>query len=428
MPNDKDVIDSFNLAFQPKPHSVVLATSPKDVQNAVREAVRQGRGVAVQSTGHGRFDSSDNAILVSTTRMRGIDVDPERRTARVAAGVQWGDVIAATAPHGLVPVHGSSPTVGVAGYALGGGIGLLSRSFGYCADTVLEVDLVTASGEILRVAPDENPELFWGVRGGKSSFGIATAIEVQLFPAAEFYGGGLYFHPDAAAELVPAFVQWSRALPEWFSTSLAFARAHVLGAIGNGLSHLLHLRCVSIGDEQESAHLLETLRSLPGLLHDTVDLKPYSRIREVHNDPVTPLPFTERSRYLPTLSANLVEGLIDAFQDDAVAPVPYVELRRLGGAMARDPLLANCVGGRGSEFTFVVLGSSDDSARARIDHAFGLGDLESAGQPVLNFQGEENGPDRVLAAYDVDDRERLVALKRRYDPDNIFRYGHAIAP
>jgi FAD/FMN-containing dehydrogenase len=418
-------LNSFSLSYPPNPSSIVFAESPGDVQAAVLAAVEQGRGIAVESTGHGRFDTSEDAILVATQRMTGIQVDPTRRTARIEAGVRWGQVLAETTKYGLAPVHGSSPTVGVMGYTLSGGIGLLSRKFGYAADTVLEVQLVTASGELLRVTPSEYDDLFWAVRGGKGSFGVATAIEVQLFPMSSFYGGGLYFHPDAIPDVLPYFVDWARELPDWFAASAAL-RAPVPEVAGLGISHLLHVRCASLGDSRDSSALLEQIRKLPGLLKDAVDEKPYSRIREVHNDGTDPIAFTEKSRYLPRVSENLVSGILDAYPDEG-GVFPYVEFRLLGGQMARSPIHANCVGGRGSEFSVTVIGRTDDRSRARAEQMFRLVDAASAGQPVLNFQGDESGAERVLAAYDLEDRARLLSLKRQYDPSNIFRHGHVIA-
>ncbi|WP_157157314.1 FAD-binding oxidoreductase [Diaminobutyricimonas sp. LJ205] len=419
-------LNSFSLSYPPNPSSIVFAETPRDVQGAVLAAVQQGRGIAVQSTGHGRFDTSDDAVLITTQRMTGIEVDPTRRTARIAAGVRWGQVIAETTKYGLAPVHGSSPTVGVMGYTLSGGIGLLSRKFGYAADTVLEVELVTASGALIRVTPNEYEDLFWAVRGGKGSFGIATAIEVPLFPVPSFYGGALFFHPDAIPDVLPFFVDWVRTLPDWFAASVAI-RAPVPEVKAEGFSHLLHLRCTSVGDSRESSALLAPIRTLPGILTDAVDAKPYSRIREVHNDGAGPVAFTEKSRYLPYLSRNLLDEVLEAYPDDNGGLPPYIEFRHLGGEMTRSPVHANCVGGRGSEFSVTVIGRTEHSSRARAEKIFRLADAASAGQPVLNFQGDEVGPERVLAAYDPEDRERLLSLKRQYDPENVFRHGHVIA-
>ncbi|WP_168626706.1 FAD-binding oxidoreductase [Cryobacterium sp. BB307] len=423
---DLQELSSFNLAHPPTPSAVIFAETAADVQRAVRKAVEEGRGIAVQSTGHGTIGSNDGAVLVATQRMTGIRVYPDRRTAWIGAGVRWSEVVAETTKHGLAPVNGSSPTVGVMGYALSGGIGLLSRMFGFAADTILAVQLVTADGELLEVTPEENSDLFWGVRGGRGSFGVATAIEVQLFPLESYFGGGLYFHPDAAADVLPRYLEWVRTLPEWFGTSLAM-RGPVPPVDNEGFAQFVHLRVTAAGDSNEAAALLHPMRSLPGIVLDSVDEKAYSRIREVHNDGGVPKPFTERSRLLPRLTEELLNDMWHQYPDDD-GYAPTLEFRHLGGAMSRMPAHPNAVAGRGSEFSFLVIGRTDDASRARAARAFQLADAASAGQPVPNFQGDEVGKDRVLASYDPQTAARLLELKATHDPQNVFRFGHVIAP
>lgn len=418
-------VNSFNTTYVPDPFVVHVPEDVAGVQSAVREAVAGGRGVAVESTGHGRFDGSTGAVLVATRRLTGVEVDPVRRSARISAGMRWGQVVAECLPHGLAPAHGSSSTVGVVGYTLNGGLGILSRSFGYGADTVLEIELVTSDGAVVRATPTEHADLFWAVRGGGGSFGVVTEIVIQLFPVWTFFGGGLFFHPDAAADVLPVFLEWSRDLPDHVSTSIAL-RGPVPAANLPDVSHLMHLRYVSIGDPLEAHALVEPLRRLPGVRADLLGDKPYSRIGEVHNDGVQPVAFTERSRYLPRVDPELLARLHDSYIAPEVGASPFFELRRLGGAMAREPSVPNCVGGRGAEFSCLVVGRRDAATTARTAALFDTVDTASAGQPILNFLGDESGQERLLSAFDEQDRARLVQLKRRHDPAGVFRHGHVI--
>jgi FAD/FMN-containing dehydrogenase len=183
---------TFNTAIAHQPTVVVGATGADDVAAAVRWAAAHQLPVAVQATGHSPVVPVD-AMLVTTNRMRRITVDPQQRTAHIEAGVRWRAVIEEAAGHGLAPLSGSSSSVGAVGYTLGGGIGLLSREYGFAADHVLSIDLVTADGRVRHVTAETDPELFWAVRGGKGNFGIVTAMRVRLFPVTTLYAGGLFF-------------------------------------------------------------------------------------------------------------------------------------------------------------------------------------------------------------------------------------------
>ncbi|MDZ4265460.1 MAG: FAD-binding oxidoreductase, partial [Mycobacterium sp.] len=198
----------WNLAAPVTPAAVVLATTPEDVAGTVRFAAAQGYTVTVQSTGHGAVGVGASTILVQTSAMKHCSVDAATRTARVEAGARWQDVIDAAAPHGLAPLCGSAPGVGVVGYLTGGGIGPLVRTVGLSSDHVRAFDVVTGEGTLQRAAPDQNADLFWGLRGGKATLGIVTAVEIDLLPIAQFYGGALYFDGADAAGVLHAWASW----------------------------------------------------------------------------------------------------------------------------------------------------------------------------------------------------------------------------
>jgi FAD/FMN-containing dehydrogenase len=210
----------FNLALEHHPELIVEATGAADVVAAVRLAAAEGRAVAVMNTGHGPTVPADGAVLVQTGRMGGVSVDPTRRTARVGAGARWRDVIAATTPHGLAPLNGSSPAVGAVGYTLGGGVGLLGRRFGYAADHVRWIEVVTADGTVRQVTADSDPDLFWALRGAGANFGVVTAMEIDLFAVERLLGGGLYFGAEASAEVLEVYSRWAADAPDAMASSV----------------------------------------------------------------------------------------------------------------------------------------------------------------------------------------------------------------
>src|SRR4051812_8615001 len=182
---------AFNLAVDQRPAAVAYPADASEVSELVRAARDAGLRVAAQSTGHnaGPLGSLEGTVLVKTSGLGGVEVDPLRRTARVGAGVLWEDVVDAAAPHGLIALHGSSPNVGVTGYSLGGGMGWLARSHGLQANSVTAIELVTADAEIVRTDAEHDPELFWALRGGGGNFGVVTALEFRLYPLREIHAG-----------------------------------------------------------------------------------------------------------------------------------------------------------------------------------------------------------------------------------------------
>jgi FAD/FMN-containing dehydrogenase len=210
-----DECATYNLAVPRRPAVVVGAASPGDVGAAVRFGLARGLPVGVLATGHATSVASDGAVLVTTKRMNAVSVDPVTRTARVGAGARWQQVIEAAAPHGLAPLSGSSPLVGVVGYSLGGGLSpTLGRTHGWAADHVRAIEMITSDGRLTRATAERETDLFWAARGGKDNFGIATAIEFDLFEVPRLYGGALYFPGELAADVLHAYQEWAPALPE----------------------------------------------------------------------------------------------------------------------------------------------------------------------------------------------------------------------
>ena len=189
---------AWALLADPRPAAVAFPTGPVEVAAAVRFARANGLRVALQATGHGAspLESLEHALLVKTTHMTGLEIDPAGRRARAEAGVLWGDVVAAVGAEGLACLHGSSSDTGVIGYTLGGGIGWYSRRYGLAGNSVLAVEAVTAEGELVRCDAETEPDLFWALRGGGGAFAAVTALEFSLYPVGDLYAGWLVFEAD----------------------------------------------------------------------------------------------------------------------------------------------------------------------------------------------------------------------------------------
>ncbi|MEV4615223.1 FAD-binding oxidoreductase [Kitasatospora sp. NPDC049258] len=424
----------YNLALDHRPAVVVGATGAADVAAAVRYAAEAGLGVAVQATGHGVSVPTDGHLVISTARMKGLRIDPVARTAWFEAGVRWHEVIAAAAPHGLAPLSGSNPDVGAVGYTLGGGIGLLGRRYGYAADHVRRLDLVTADGRPRAVDAEREPELFWALRGGKDNFGVVTAMEIDLVPLTGLFGGGLYFPGESAAAALHGWAAWTRTVPEEMSSSIQLIRYPDLPVLPEPLRgrFVAHVRIAWCGERAEGERWVRPLRELGPTLIDSLRELPYQEVGSIHHEPPMPAAAYDRNTALRELDAEAVDLLLELAGPAADAPV-ILELRHHGGAYARGPRVANAVGGRDAGYmlfsTFLL--EFAPLAAVREVHAVLHDKLApwSTGGSFVNFLGiDDTTPELVRACYPPEDYRRLAALKAAYDPGNLFRVNYNIPP
>ena len=414
----------FNRARTPRPVVAVGATCAEDVSAAVGWAAMRGHRVAVQATGHGLTSSLAGAVLVTTKRMAGVEVDPVARVARVGAGATCAQVIAAAAPHGLTPLAGSSSQVGVVGYTLGGGLGPLGRRYGFAADHVRRLRLVTFEGAVRDVDADREPELFWAVRGGKGNFGIVTELEFGLMPVARLYGGGVFFPAEVAADVLHAYREWAPTLPDETTTSVALLRLPPRPEVPEPLRgrFVVHLRMAHLGPAGEGAALAAPMRAVAPALLDVLADMPAAALDAVHMDPTEPMPVRERGATLTGLPAEAVDALLAAAGPDVDAPsLVMVEIRQLGGALARPPAVANAVAGRDAAYSLLAVAPEDGPASAVVDRLAPW----STGGALLNFLGAATA-ERIRGLWSPADLERLLAVKRRHDPANVFALGQPI--
>jgi len=432
-PGVAEEVATFNLAFTHRPAVVVGATRAEDVAAAVSWAVENGLPVAVQATGHGPVRAVVDAMLVTTSRMRSIDIDADRRTAKLGAGVRWADVIAAAAPYGLTGVSGSSSSVGVVGYSLGGGMGSLSRQYGFGADQVISIELVTADGRIRHVDAATDPDLFWALRGGKSNFGVVTALEIRLVPVVTIYGGAVFFAGASARDVLHSFRTWAPTLPDRTSTSVALLNLPPLEDLPEPLrgQYVVMLRFAHNGPDAEGAEILAPMLEAGEVLLSGVGALPYTQADVIHQDPTDPLPVWEKGGLLRELSAEAVEALLAVAGPQTNRLLSMVELRLMGGALAREPQVPNAVAGREGAYSFLTLGALPPGLEERVVEA-GESILDamspwSTGTSMLNWLGETASPEDVARAWRPEVHRRLLAVKREVDPDNVFRFGHALA-
>jgi hypothetical protein len=431
-------VATFNLNNPLRPAIAVGVIGAADIQAVVRFAARHDLPVAVKTSGHQVARDAEGAILINTARMQDVRVDAVKRTARVEGGTRWRTVVAATAKFGLAPMSGSAPTVGAIGYTLGGGQSpVFGRSLGYAADHVNRIEVVTADGELREATAESEPDLFWALRGGKSNFGVVTAIEFQLFPVSEFYGGGLHFAGEQMADVLRVWRTWAPQLPEEASTSFAVQRLPDLPAVPEGLrgKFLLHVRFSYLGSFEDGQHLLAPIRAVTPPLVDGVRMLKYTENLLVHLDPPEPVPYYERTTTLREFSAETLDALVRFAGPDSGNPLLNIEVRALGGALDREPEVPNAVPTRGVPFLMLGFGAGGpDQADLMNDwlermlSTFAPWSLD--GRRLVNTLGKDEAtdPEQVRLVYGADRYDRLAEIKRRVDPQNMFRMNHNIQP
>ncbi|HEY0690576.1 MAG TPA: FAD-binding oxidoreductase [Kribbella sp.] len=410
------------------PAVIVGAIDEQDVRAAITYAAMHDAKVAVQASGHGLTSALEGGVLISTRRMCGVRVDPEARTAWIEAGATWQQVIKATSPHGLAPLSGSSPGVGAVSYTLGGGVGLLARRYGFAADHVRRLDVVTADGELRRVTATEEPELFWGLRGGGGNFGVVTGLEIDLVPVERIYGGGLYFDVAEVPDVLDVWRRWTETVPEELTSAVAMLPFPDLPMVPEPLRgrHVAHIPISHLGSVPDGERLVQPLRDLGTPLRDTLGEMLYLESGKVFDEPDRPDAY--RSVNLLLQDPEDLTSLTKLAGPSA--PVMcVVGLRHLGGALARPPQVANAVGHREAAYSLSVL-SPVEPGKEEVVRAVHRAAVEPwVDQAVGRSLNFSFGPmEQVRAAFAPRDYRRLTELKARYDPTVLFHSNHPIPP
>jgi len=424
-----------NRAVPQRPAFVAMAADDEDVMAAVAFARRHGLGVGVQCTGHGITVPADGGVLVNTSRMKTVEIDEAARVARVGAGAIWSDVIPAAHRAGLAPLSGTSPTVGVVGYTLGGGIGWLARRYGYAADSVRAAEVVTADGFLVRASETEHADLFWALRGGTGNFGVVTALEFDLYPVSHVYGGGLYFAIEHLHEVAGLYADRVATLPDTFTTRLAIVHVPSAPFVPEPLRGrwIAAVQGAFIGTAGDGAEWLRPFRDVAPLLADTFTVIPYTSIGTIANEPPHPEAAVVRTEMLRHLRPELVKGLLSVAGTPESTALVAIDIRHLGGALASRPEHASAVGHRDQGFWMNMIATfRDDAGRRQAE--LEMSRLVLAVQPQVtglalpNGLNGADGAARVRTAYSPENYQRLRAVKKKYDPENLFRFNRNIPP
>ena len=354
-----------------------------------------------------------------------MEIDAAARIARVGAGVLWDEVVNAAAPYGLIALHGSSPNVSVTGYSLGGGMGWLARSHGLQANSVTAIELVTADGELVRTDAQHDPELFWALRGGGGNFGIVTALEFRLYPLSEVYAGMMLWDWTEAERVLTAWAQWAVDAPDHVTTSFRIMQLPPLPEIPQPIRG----RSIVLidGAVQGDPAVLEPLRALAPEI-DTFATVPAPALVRLHQDPEEPMPYVGDTALIEELPTEAISALLSMAGPKSGSPLAVVELRQLGGALARREPGHGAVGGIDAQYVLFLCGMALDADMAAFmrNHAERIkAVLEpwSGRGHYLNFA--EDQVDQSLT-HDAETWARLKAVKARMDPHDVIHANHAI--
>ena len=422
----------WNLAADQRPAAVAVPRTVDEVRSVVRAAAEQGLRVAPQSSGHAAIPLEgrlDRTVLIRLHELTGVEVDAERRVALVTGGTLWADVVAAAAPHGLTALHGSSPDVAVAGYALGGGLSFYGRQHGLATNSISAVEVVTADGRLVRADAEENTELFWAVRGGGGNFGVVVAIELRLLPVADVVAGMLLWPLEHAPEVTRAWLAWTKEVPESVTTSLRVMSFPPLPELPPFLSgrRIVVVDGALLEEDARAAELLAPLRALSPEM-DTFARIPSAGLLAVHMDPPAPTPNVADHAVLGDLDDGAVEALMGQVGPGSTTTLLFAELRHLGGALGRPAPEGGALSrlpGSYALFCAAVAPVPEAAAAGLADGAALVSAMApwATGEHVLNFS------DKVVdtaTAFDAAAYDRLRAVKADVDPDGVFQANHEV--
>jgi FAD/FMN-containing dehydrogenase len=419
-----------------RPALIARCRGVADVVDAVMLAHRLNLEVAVRGGGHSvaGLCVNDDGLVIDLSPMRAIEVDPGARTARAGGGVLWGELDAATQAHGLATVGGVVTHTGIAGLTLGGGIGWLMRRHGATVDNLLAADVVTVDGELVRASEDEKPDLFWGLRGGGGNFGIVTSFEYRLHDVGPtILGGPLYFALEDGPEVLRFYRDFIADAPDELTTILNLRPAPPLPFIPQEFhgQPVVGVAVCWAGELERGRAVLEPLRRCATPLVDAVTPRPYVDLQQLFN-PAVPhgWHYRWRSWELPPLTDAAIDTLVDRAAR-ITSPRSYIIVFQLGGAVARgdDTAFAQRDAAHDVNINAVWLEGDPEADRhvQWVRDTYAALEPHSGGRVYVNFL-EDEGQDRVRAAYGPARHDRLKALKRRYDPDNLLRGNQNISP
>ena len=419
---------SFNGLLDRRPAAIVSCASTDDVVAAVRSARAAGLPIAVRGGGHSVAGHSlpDDALVVSLDRMRRVDIDPEGRLAAAGGGALWEDVDSAAFAHGLAVPGGTFGDTGIGGLTLGGGLGWLMPIAGLTCDNLVEAEVVTADGRVVTAGATRDPELLWALRGGGGNFGVVTRFTYRLTPVTAMSGGTIVYAASAARDVFVRLIELIDAHPRAMMPTIGIHRDPDHGP---AISFLIGI--VDGTDPDTVGSILR--RDLP-IISDDFGPRTYLELQAMAGI----LPFGLRhywkGHFLRDLDATMFERLVESVGDPDAVGAAFILLEGIVGAGRVEPEGGAAFGQRAARWNasgLAIWESADDDVRA-VGWARRVADLlepaSLTGAGYVNYSPVDESSDRVRAAYGPERYERLVAVKRRLDPENVFRFNHNIAP
>ena len=418
------------VQVQQRPAAVAYPAFPDEVGEVLRAAAAAGLNVATQGTGHGAAPLEGrlgSAVLLRTSAMADLSIDVARRTARVGAGVLWGDLCEAAGAHGLAALHPSSPDVGVVGYSLGGGVSWYARRHGLQSNAVTAVEVVLADGTFVRATADADAELFWALRGGGAPLGVVTALEFDLLPLETVVAGFLAWDVSRAEEVMSAWARWCADAGDEATTSLRLLRVPDLEVVPADLRgrSLVVVDGAVLGEDDCGAAAFAGLRALRPEV-DTVGRVPAASLVRLHLDPEGPSPGYASSLLVDDLPDAAIGTVLDTVGPGSGSELTVAELRQLGGALRRTPDGAGALDRLEGGFLALGIGIHEDPAgmeQHRADASRLLGALApwASGRQYLAMQDQLTDSRKALSS---DAHARVSAIRASVDPDGLFVAQH----
>jgi len=421
-----------NADYDLHPALIVRVANADDVSLAVRFAAAAGLQIAVRSGGHSLagYGTVDGGVVIDMTALKGIHIDPDRRLAWAGAGLTAREYTTAAAAHGLATPFGDTGSVGIAGLTLGGGIGWLVRKYGLAIDALQAVEIVTADGRILTASEEVHPDLFWAVRGGGGNFGIVTRFRYRLYPVEGVFGGALFM--PATIDVLGNLERLAEAAPEELTTitfvmrmpPAPFVPEHLVGTPS------VAIMFVYAGDPADGPAAIQPFRDLATPLAELAVPMPYPGIYQLLEAAEARGFEVSRSRFLDRLDDDAVRAILAAIEV-APSPMAMVQIRILGGAMARVPADATAFVHRDAKVMVAVLDPYVDPSTKEVQVAWTETLHEALATNAVGVYSnflEREGEDRIREAYGERTYQRLSLIKRRYDPRNLLRLNQNIRP
>jgi FAD/FMN-containing dehydrogenase len=435
-PGYEEARQVWNAMIDRRPAVIVQCAQADDVPSVIRFARQNELELSIRGAGHNIAGNAlcDNGIMIDFSRMKNVRVDVGKKRAYVEPGVTLADLDAATQAHGLATPVGINSTTGIAGLTLGGGFGWLTRKYGMTIDNLVSVDMITAEGKKIRASESENADLFWAIRGGGGNFGVVTQFEFQLFPLGpEIVAGLIVFPFNQAKQILTKYRQFVNSAPEELNVWVVLRKAPPLPFLPESVhgKEVVILPIFYSGAVAEAEKLIAPLRAFGTALGEHIGAQPYVQWQKAFDPLLTP---GARNYWKSHNFTELADGALDAIIESAgKLPSPQCEIFMglIAGAPNRIAADAMAYGHRDAKFVLNVHGRWDEAK----DDQKGIGwarEFFKASAPYasagayVNFMTEEEG-DRVAAAYGSN-YERLVEIKRRYDPANVFHLNQNIKP